>query len=460
MLAYAVYYSRLTIEIYRGYGEPGFDMGLYDQGVWLLSRFHNPFVTIMGRNLFGDHSSLILVFVVPLYWIYPSATTLLVVQSAALALGALPVYLLARDRLGSTAMATFLAGAFLLHPALQGGNLEQFHPECFLVPLIGFAIYAAVTWRPGLLVVTTVLCLLVKEDVALLIVPLGIWVAWRRDRALGLKLIAGAVLAALLAVRIVMRDMFRVPELHADRIPFGGLHSFLRTAVRKPGEVADYLVSGSRPFYVWQMVVPSALTFLRAPGVAAIAVLVVAGNVISSFPYQHELQFHYSLAIVPVLAMGTVYAIATLARRRSQRLAVVAVVLFSVWACFLWGSLPAFSIKKIPHWKPSNPEVHNINAVLADLPPHAVVSAYYTYITHVDHRDRVYQWPTPFQAEYWGLLNQEGQRLPFANQVQYVFLPVQLDPGDQKVLNEIRSQFVLVRRVNDVILLRRANSGP
>ncbi len=192
MLAYTIYFSRLTIEIYRGYGQPGFDMGLYDQGVWLLSRFHTPFVTIMGRNLFGDHSSLILLFIVPLYWIYPSSCTLLVVQAAALALGALPVYLLARDRLGSTFLATILGGAFLLHPALQGGNLEQFHPECFLVPLIGFAIYAAVTWRPWLLVVTVVLCLLVKEDVALLIVPLGIWVAWRRDRALGIKLVVGS----------------------------------------------------------------------------------------------------------------------------------------------------------------------------------------------------------------------------------------------------------------------------
>ena len=47
-----------------------YDFGLYDQGIWLLSRFHNPFVTLMGRNLFGDHTSFILIFLVPLYWIF------------------------------------------------------------------------------------------------------------------------------------------------------------------------------------------------------------------------------------------------------------------------------------------------------------------------------------------------------------------------------------------------------
>jgi len=460
MAAYAIYFSRLTIEIYRGYGQPGFDMGIYDQGVWLLSRFHAPFVTIMGRDLFGDHSSLILLLVVPFYWIYPSVATLCVLQSVSLALGALPVYLLARDRLGGTILPTLLAGAFLLHPALQGGNLEQFHPECFLVPFIGFAIYAAVTWRPRLLIVMVVLCLLVKEDVALLVVPLGLWVWIRRDRRLGLRIMLGAIAAALIATQVIIKGFLGIPELHGDRIPFGGLHGLVMNTLKKPGQVAKYLVSESRPFYVWQMLVPSAMMFLRAPGVAAIAILVIGTNVLSNFPYQHMLQYHYSLAVVPVVALGTVLGIAALTRLRWRALSVMGVVLLSLWATFLWGSLPAISQNKIPHWKPSYPQVHDINAVLSALPPNAIVSAQYTFVTHVDHRTRVYEWPTPFKAEYWGLLNQEGQRLPFANQVQYLFIPVQLDPDTAPVFKQIRSQFVVVRQVGDVQLLRRVSPGP
>ena len=32
-------------------------LGIFDQGVWLLSRLKDPFVTIRGLPLFGDHAS-------------------------------------------------------------------------------------------------------------------------------------------------------------------------------------------------------------------------------------------------------------------------------------------------------------------------------------------------------------------------------------------------------------------
>ena len=71
--AYVVRFGLLSVQVHDGYGTPGYDMGIFDQGVWLLSRFHAPFVTVMGRNLFGDHTSFILLLAVPLYWAWPHA---------------------------------------------------------------------------------------------------------------------------------------------------------------------------------------------------------------------------------------------------------------------------------------------------------------------------------------------------------------------------------------------------
>src|SRR5262249_20523369 len=70
VLWYFLWSARLSVEIHQGYGTSAFDVGLYDQGLWLLSRFKAPFVTLMGRNLFGDHTSFTLLFLVPLYWIH------------------------------------------------------------------------------------------------------------------------------------------------------------------------------------------------------------------------------------------------------------------------------------------------------------------------------------------------------------------------------------------------------
>src|SRR6266516_2246557 len=48
-----------TWALHRHFGTYGFDVGIYDQGTWLLSRLRAPFVTVRGLNLFGDHASYI-----------------------------------------------------------------------------------------------------------------------------------------------------------------------------------------------------------------------------------------------------------------------------------------------------------------------------------------------------------------------------------------------------------------
>src|SRR5660398_324121 len=83
-------YGLKSLNNYWGFNMPSFDFAIYDQGLWLLSRFEEPFVTILGLHLFGDHTSFILLPFVPLYWLWPSGALLLIAQ--ALALSLLPSY--------------------------------------------------------------------------------------------------------------------------------------------------------------------------------------------------------------------------------------------------------------------------------------------------------------------------------------------------------------------------------
>ena len=180
VVLYTAYFTRRSLDVHHALGTASYDSALYDQGVWLLSRFEAPFVTLMGRNLFGDHTSFILILLVPLYWIAPGAWALFFTQSAAIAAGAIPVYLLGRKRLSSDWFALVAALAYLVHPAVGFTNLENFHPDAYLGVLVGFAIYFAIERRWRWYAVFVLLSLMVKEDVSLVIVPLGIWVAVTR----------------------------------------------------------------------------------------------------------------------------------------------------------------------------------------------------------------------------------------------------------------------------------------
>ena len=182
--AYVGWFIHLNLVSYYSYGEPPFDLAVFDQGMWLISHFHIPFDTVMGRNLFGDHSSFVLYLFAPFYRLFPEPQGLLVLQTLLLAAPAIPIYVLARKYIKSTVIATSLVATYLLSPLVQQGNLDQFHPEAFQVFFVSVAIYAAIESKSGLLVVMAALMLMVKEDAAVSVVPLGLWVAARRDRRL------------------------------------------------------------------------------------------------------------------------------------------------------------------------------------------------------------------------------------------------------------------------------------
>jgi hypothetical protein len=193
--------------------------------------------------------------------------------------------------------------------------------------------------------------------------------------------------------------------------------------------------------------------FLLAPEIAAIVVLNFCENVLSQFPYQHQILYHYSLPAVPVLVLGTLWAIARQKTQWRKIVATTATVACAFSACVLWGLAP-FSLHSYPHMSPNSPEVQDINRVEAALPANAVVSAWYPYVAHIDHRTRVYMWPTPFSASDWGLYDQEGQRLSFAGEIQYLLLPTG-GGGDPKTFASIAQDYKIIDRSGDVVLYEK-----
>jgi uncharacterized membrane protein len=454
---YTAYFTVVTLRVHHGLGTSAYDYGLYDQGIWLMSRFHSPYVTLMGRNLMGDHTSFILLFIVPLYWVFPAAGTLFFVQSLVIGLGALPVYLYARSRLTNEWYALILGVCYLLHPAVGWTNRENFHPDAFVGVLVGFAIYGALERKWRLYAVFVVLSLLVKEDVSLVIVPLGIWVAIRRDRRIGLLTIVGSISFMLIAMFAVMRSLIGVPTRNLWRIPFGGPGGLIRETIERPGNLFEHLRSDRRPFYLWQMTFPMAWLFARLPDVALISALVLFTNVLSTYWYQYQIEYHYSLIAVPALVIGTAYAIGAI-RERFRGVAVGAVAVASVWSCLMWGAVPIgtivmpWSANPIGRdiqtgWPPDHPSAVAARELIRLVPGDAAVSAYYPITAHLARRQQIYMFPNPFRAVLYGpddTLEQARARLPAADDIEYVFLPTALDETTQADWDAVRPDFELL----------------
>ena len=436
----AIATTRLQWDIHRGLGTSSFDVGLYDQGIWLLSRFDAPFVTLMGRNMFGDHASLILFFVAPLYWIWPGTETLLALQSFVVAAGALPIYFFARRHLESAALGCAFAAVWLVNPAVNGTIFENYHPDSFLGLFVPVAIVAALTKRWRWYWVAVILSLLVKEDVVLVIVPLGAMLAIRGETRRGILTVGAAVSAALLGMFVLMKNLIGVPTRNGWRIPFGGFTGFIKESFTNPTNVIRYLSSEGRLMYWWKMFAPFAMLSLLAPEVAIISVLVLVGNTVSNFWYQFHIEYHYSLVAVPALLIATVVGVGRLGV--GMRRALVAVVLVSsLWSASLWSYVP-FRLDEYPHWGSEHPVAMAAEEMYSKIPSNAKISVFHSTAPHLAHRKEIYQFPNPFRIVMYGPdTSNEGQRNPLADGIEYVLLPRFLDGENLKDWEAVSADF-------------------
>src|SRR3989344_651265 len=140
-----IYISVLgSVSVSRHYNfqTQAWDMGIFVQTFWNTAQgriMQNSIEEV--PNHFGVHMSPILFLLVPGFLIFPSAYYLLIIQTLALAFGALPLYLFAKKILQRKDFALLLAIGYLLYPSLHRVNLFDFHPISFFPPLLFAALY-------------------------------------------------------------------------------------------------------------------------------------------------------------------------------------------------------------------------------------------------------------------------------------------------------------------------------
>ena len=453
---YVFLFTAWSLSKHHDYATFGFDLGIFDQGVWLLSRFKDPFVTVRGLDLFGDHTSFILVLLAPLYWVFSSSSTLLVAQTIALGAGGLIVWLLARDQLRHEILASLLTVAYLVNPALGFTNLENFHPDSFEIPLALAVLFYMIRRRWLGYTISLVALLLVKEDVALMTFALGIYIAIRYDRKIGILTSAGSLAWLGVVLFVIFPALNGTGTLYASRVAgdFGGVGGLVRATVTHPWDVIAVAFSGAKPWYLWQMSAPLAGMFLLAPGMTLVALLPLLSNLLSAFPYQHQIEFHYGTLIIPVWVTATIVGIARFKAARLRLGAVLVVTAASLVTALLWGPLGS------PPALVATPSARSeaIGEAIEMVPADAAVSAAYFAVPHLSHREHIYEFPVPWRAQNWGNHNQEGQRLPQADLIDYVLLPDAISPDLEEVVATVEEEgFYPVYRSEGIVLLRRGS---
>src|SRR5437867_6755890 len=146
VLLYAVVFGSLALIRHWAFHSTALDLGVFDQVLWntVHGRFMESTLSLERcdpHSFFLDHVSPALLLIVPFYAAFQRPETLIVFQTAALALGAWPVYLWRRHYLRRRGERLGCVAVHLLSAPLPWITFYDFHEITLAVLPLGLAMY-------------------------------------------------------------------------------------------------------------------------------------------------------------------------------------------------------------------------------------------------------------------------------------------------------------------------------
>lgn len=413
IVAFGAGFGALSTLRHLAFNTGRFDLGNMTQAVWATAHGRVLSVTdLQGDQIsrLGAHFDPILAGFAPLWWLWPDPTMLLVVQAAAIAVGAWPVFLLARKHLGSERAGLGFALAYLLYPPTQWLALNEFHAVALATPLLLYAFWFLDEDRLVPFAIVAILACLTKEHIPLAVAALGVWYALARGRRR-----AGAMIAVAGSAVAAFAIGFVVPHFApAGSSPFEGRYravggspaGILETALTDPLRIGEQAFGGNGIPYLLELLLPLLALPLLAPLAALTALPELAANLLSSTRTQTSIHFHYTAAAIPGLVVASVFGVARL-RRHTGRLRelVTAVVVAGVAANYVLGAIPVW--RAFPGGETLGTREYTVSdhdrvaeRALRLIPGDAVVSATNSLGGHLSERRRVLSFPV-FDGAEW-----------------------------------------------------------
>ncbi|WP_325078597.1 DUF2079 domain-containing protein [Sphaerospermopsis aphanizomenoides] len=296
------------------FNSTAFDLGIFDQAIYLISQGKEPITTIQGFHILGDHAAWIHYILALPYKIYPSVYWLFIVQSLALALGALPTWYLAIQAGLKESQAMAVATAYLLYPVVFNANLFDFHPEVMAVPLLLTSVLTARLKKIGWFCVSIIIILGCKAVLSLTVVAMGIWLLlFEKRRSYGLLAILFAIAWFIICTKLIIPTFSGAEAAAVGRYSYLGNSVFeiAKNLIFQPGLILSKIFSLDNFGYLILLLAPiiwGLSTASLKPFIGAIPC--VALNLIADYQAQKDLVHQYSLPALPFLILAVIASLA------------------------------------------------------------------------------------------------------------------------------------------------------
>ena len=322
-LLLSTYWILLLWARLESYCAPGFDMGIFMQMCDNMVDPEKGFlpVTTCERGFelthFAVHFSPILYSLAPFCLIFEPGPVLVFAQILLVISGVFPIFLICKQVKLSNAKSVIMSLLYMLYPVMSSGGFYDFHENAFLAPLILWTLYFAHKkkwYNTILLFLFAILVLMVKEDAAIYVAFISLYIIFgRKDYLTGALMFAITVGYFFLAINMIsyfQQDMLFGAEgnmlgsRYANIIgEEGGFMSLVKVLILNPAlyVVKSLKASGGVPsanklVYALNMLLPIAFLPLitRKPSRWLLLGPFYVLNLVTDYQYQYDIGFQYS----------------------------------------------------------------------------------------------------------------------------------------------------------------------
>lgn len=398
--------ASVTVCRYLSYSSSTFDLGIFSQMFHYMKTTGLPLTTCEREGLlshFAVHISPIWYLMLPFYALFPSPVTLQVLQSLILASAVIPLYLLAKKMGLSPKAILILCVCFCAFPALSGGQFYDVHENCFLTPLLFWMLYFFEKEKSLPMWGFAVLTLLVKEDAAIYVAAVALYmVCGRKQYKRGIPLLLAAIAWFFAATALL--SVFGDGEMSASR--FGpyligdstGMLSVLKTVFINPGLLLFEVFQEDKIKFLLQMLLPLGFLPFCGKKLSRLTLLIpmLLVNLMPDWQYQYSIFFQYVFGSTALLFYLTLLNVRELsAKRRRFMLPMIAAFTLLIAVSQLSGSF-----NTVTHYFEKKETYETITEQLEKIPEEVSVSAHGFYLPHLTDREFVYDLSTDTPAEY------------------------------------------------------------
>jgi len=379
---FGLFYSFLSLRRHARFDSFAYDLGIFDQTVWLYSQFKLPFNTIKGKLILADHFSPSLVLLSPLFWLWDDVRFLLIFQAFWLAFSAWPIFLLAKKKLSfwpGLAMSALYLSFFGFQHAIN----FDFHASVIAAGLAAWLLYF---WEKNHWLVFSLLAVFFigfKENLALSLVALGLVSFWKKPRRLAWLMIGFSLVYFLTVVKWVIPFFSGGTYEYQPKLP-KSLFGYLQGLFWPKIKIETWLYS-----LAWFSFLPLLFPLSLIPVAIDLGQYFLAG---AKYAGTWGLFMHYRASLAPFLAWGAIEGLAVLKKRVSFKYWWLIIILPALMIQY-FRHLPLNRLFKAYFWQEKT-WMKNNRQLISKVGKQASVVAQNNLVPHLSHRKKIYLlWP-------------------------------------------------------------------